>query len=65
MEVIYTNWKGVKAKRNILPFFIYYGSNQWHKEKQWLVKVWDLDKKAFRTYTLKDMEFGKNASNKN
>lgn len=48
-----------------MPFFIFYGSNQWHQEKQWFVIVWDLDKHSIRTFALKDMEFDKNASDKN
>lgn len=57
MKVIidYTNWKGERSTRTILPIRIYWGSNEWHKENQWLLEAHDIDKKAVRNFALKDI----------
>lgn len=54
-KVEYKNWKGEVGIRNIIPLEIFYGSTEYHKEEQWLLRVWDLDKKDYRTYAVKDI----------
>jgi predicted DNA-binding transcriptional regulator YafY len=56
MNINYTNWKRVRSNRNIIPLFPYYGSNEYHPTKQWLLKAWDIDKKAIRSFALKDIK---------
>lgn len=56
LKVRYKNWKNEIAARNIIPLDIYYGSTEYHKDEQWLLKVWDLDKKDYRIYALKDIQ---------
>jgi predicted DNA-binding transcriptional regulator YafY len=55
VEFTYTNWKGETRQRQatLMNFFI--GSNEWHKGLQWLVRGWDLEKKDYRTFALKDI----------
>jgi len=55
VKIIYKNWKGVIAKRNILPEKLFYGSDEWHKVEQWFVLAYDLDKKANRNFALNDI----------
>lgn len=55
VTIVYTNWKGATVIRNILPIRIYFGSNEWHKENQWLLQALDLDKTASRTFAIKDI----------
>ena len=55
IEVKYKNYRGEIGVRKIVPFGIYFGSNEYHKEEQWLLKVWDLEKDAYREYALKDI----------
>ena len=55
VRVVYTNWKGVTAIRNIIPVRIYFGNNEWHSESQWLLEALDLDRKAIRTFAMKDI----------
>jgi hypothetical protein len=52
----YTNWKGKTSERKAKMEYVYWGSNEWHTEKQWLVCGYDLDKKDLRTYALKDIK---------
>lgn len=48
----YVNWKGEREPRNIIPRRIFFGSNEWHKESQYLLEAWDMDKEAMRTFAL-------------
>lgn len=51
----YTNWRGERALRKILPFGLVFGSNQFHPEPQWLVQALDLKKGENRSFALKDI----------
>lgn len=57
LEVTYTNYRNETSTRHILPINLYYGNTKYHKEKQWILEVWDLDKDAYREYSLKDITF--------
>lgn len=39
----YTNWKGVRKQRWITPLnhCLWWGSTEWHKEEQWLLRAID------------------------
>lgn len=52
-EIVYTNWKGEVGTRRIIPFTLFFGSNEWHPDPQWLIEALDLDKMAMRTFALK------------
>jgi len=55
IKVKYKNWKGEISIRTIVPVFIYYSHTDFHKEDQWLMDVWDVDKDAERTYAMQDI----------
>lgn len=57
LRVLYKNWKGEIAWRRIIPLptIPYFSSTPHHTEEQWLIRVWDLDKDAERTYALLDI----------
>ena len=59
----YTNWKGEVGVRSVIPVNIDFEENEYHKPKQWLLHGYDLDKKAMRTYALKDTSDWKEARN--
>jgi predicted DNA-binding transcriptional regulator YafY len=54
----YTNWEGKTSIRHIIPYpkGIFYGSTEWHEQKQWLLPAWDLNKNAERTFAMKDIQ---------
>jgi len=52
----YTNWKGVTALRKIIPIEIFFGATEWHKEEQWLLRAYDVDKNAERSFAIKDIK---------
>lgn len=56
IKILYTNWRGETAIRTIIPLEIIFASTEWHPEEQWLLKAYDLDKKAERSFACKDIK---------
>lgn len=56
VSILYKNWKGETDWRWILPLNIYFGKTEWHPEYQWLMEAFDLDKRAPRTFAVKDIQ---------
>ncbi len=56
VKILYTNWKGETAYRNIVPISIEFKSTEWHKEKQWILNAFDVDKQAERGFAMKDIK---------
>lgn len=56
VKIIYTNWRGETAKRTVSPIKIWFGSTEWHKEDQWLLKALDIEKNSERDFALKDIQ---------
>jgi hypothetical protein len=52
----YKNWKGVTSERKAIVNGIFWGSTEYHKENQFLLKGFDLDKMEERDYALRDVE---------
>lgn len=52
---LYTNWSGETRRRHIRPTKIYFGSNEWHPEEQWLMDAVDLETGQTRTFAMRDM----------
>jgi hypothetical protein len=51
----YTNYRGERAKREIVPSFLHWGSTEFHPEKQWLLHAFDISKDAHRIFAMKDI----------
>ena len=56
VKILYTNWKGKTSYRNIIPKSIEFKSTEWHKEEQWILNAFDIDKNAYRGFALKDVK---------
>lgn len=41
IEFKYTNWKGETRPRRAFVYGVEWGSNEWHKEEQWLLHALD------------------------
>lgn len=51
VQVSYINWRKEIRQRVVTPLGrLYWGSNEWHPEEQWLLDVWDHQAKATRTF---------------
>lgn len=51
----YKNHIGRVSIRVVIPFHLKYGSTEFHTEEQWLLEGYDMERKDFRTYALKDI----------
>lgn len=51
----YINWRGLGDIRKVLINEIYYGSNEYHPNPQFLMKAYDLDKNVERIFAMSDM----------
>jgi predicted DNA-binding transcriptional regulator YafY len=56
VEFDYTNYKGETSKRRAQIVSLFFGSNEWHKEEQWLLEGFDMEKQQFRFFAMKDMK---------
>ena len=55
IRIRYTNHRGETAVRRIEPIDIDFDSTEWHPEPQWLLHAFDLDRKAERSFALRDI----------
>lgn len=46
------NWKGESSWRHVVPHYVWHGSTRWHPKKQWLLRAYDLDKRALRDFAV-------------
>ena len=51
----YKNWKNETKIRVVIPESIWYGSTEFHKEEQWFLKAFDIEKSADRDFAVKDI----------
>lgn len=56
IKIVYTNYRGETAIRQIIPKRIWFGSTDWHPEPQWLLDAYDMDKEAERTFAVLDIK---------
>lgn len=55
VKIDYTNWKGERGIREIVPYQIVFDSNKFHEEPQWLLEAFDIKKKDIRTFAMKNI----------
>jgi ADP-ribose pyrophosphatase YjhB (NUDIX family) len=55
VEIDYTNHRGERSIRRIIPIGIRFGSTEYHTELQWLMCANDLTKDDVRTFAMKDI----------
>jgi predicted DNA-binding transcriptional regulator YafY len=51
----YTNYKGERKWRHIIPRGIMFCTSDWHPDLQWVIYATDLDKDQPREFALKDI----------
>lgn len=53
VEIDYTNWRGERRKRTIIPVRMEFSENEWHKGNQWLLVAYDDEKGGLpRTFAM-------------
>ena len=56
VTILYTNYKGETRYREIIPKNIEYKSTDWHKEEQWILTAFDIEKNDDRGFAIKDIK---------
>jgi hypothetical protein len=51
----YTNWRGKRKMYRIRPFSIFHGSNEYHDDKQWLLRAKDVGDGIVKTFAIEDI----------
>lgn len=51
----YTNHEGKRYERRIIPGSISFEETPDHKPAQWVLRAWDLEKRAQRTFAMKNI----------
>lgn len=59
----YTNWRGVRAERTILPLRWFWGHNAVHQDEQWLLEAMDQAKGEVRIFALTNFHSWKARAN--
>jgi len=55
VRIDYTNHRGQRAERRIVPDHVEWAEVEWHPGAQWLLIAYDLDRAAYRTFAMKDI----------
>ncbi len=55
VKIDYTNYRGERRIREIIPKQIVFSSTEYHKNKQWLLEAFDIEKNAIRLFAVKDI----------
>lgn len=56
VRIVYTNYRGETARREIIPQRVWFGATKWHPEEQWLLDAFDVEKESARSFALRDIK---------
>lgn len=51
----YTNWRGERRWRRIVPKSVQFENSEWHHETQWILHAVDIEVGATREFAMKDI----------
>jgi|GEM_PF-6989585 len=51
----YTNHRGERAERKVIPLSVWFGKTQYHRTAQWLLMAHDVEKRGRRDFAMKDI----------
>ena len=51
----YTNWRGERRKREIIPYRIDFENTEWHPDTQWLLEAFDCEDGEVKQFAMKDI----------
>lgn len=55
LHILYKNYKGQTSERVIIPINVWYGTTEYHPKAGWLLTCWDVEKKAYRDFSMVDI----------
>lgn len=56
IRIVYKNYRGETAQREVVPKRVWFGATEWHPEEQWLLDAIDIKKGAERSFALRDIQ---------
>lgn len=48
----YTNWRGERGLRRIIPLSIQFENSEWHPDTQWILHAVDVERGATREFAM-------------
>ena len=54
----YTNWRGERAVREVVPISMKFGANEWHPQEQWMMLAHDIAKDESRWFAMSGIHSG-------
>jgi predicted DNA-binding transcriptional regulator YafY len=64
VTIDYTNWRGERSLRRIVPLALAFDSNEWHPKSQWLLLAADIEKNGeVRTFAMANIHSWSAANN--
>ena len=51
----YRNHRGEVGQRRVIPERVWFGQTDWHPGPQWLLDAFDLDRRACRSFAVKEI----------
>lgn len=55
VNINYTNYRGIRSSRVVVPTQVWFGSTVYHDDEQWLLDAYDVGKKQDRTFAINDV----------
>lgn len=55
VKIRYEDYRGETSLRVVVPVKIWFGATEWHSEPQWLLEALDVQKRADRSFAVKDI----------
>ena len=55
VKIDYTNWRGERRERIIIPHQIMFGISNYHPEPQWMLDAKDVEKGEVRRFAMRDI----------
>lgn len=52
LVIDYTNWRGERSTRRVVPMRLEWENNEWHPETQWIMHALDIGKREVRGFAL-------------
>jgi predicted DNA-binding transcriptional regulator YafY len=51
----YTNYRGERSIRRVVPLGVVFKATEFHPEAQWILSAWCLEREAMREFAVKDI----------
>jgi predicted DNA-binding transcriptional regulator YafY len=56
MTITYTNWRGERGQRRVVPMYVWHGTSGWHEGAQWFMRALDVERETERDFALSGID---------